>query len=226
MMMLPSSVYYYKYVKGIKTGWIDEAGDCLVSSAVNDKGYSYLCVALGGVDRDDTGKRYHGSMVDTKKLYEWAFKTLETKSIVDLNTPVKEINLELAWQKDRLQLFPKDTVTALLPKDVELSSITITPNDDVQESVVAPVQKGTILGTATLSYANQELGTVELVAGEDVSRSELLYYLNAAKNIVTSKWFLLGAGLFVVLFITYLVIATIYNKRNKRRRKVKKYRKL
>lgn len=225
LMMLPSSVYYYQYVKGIKTGWIDEAGKCLVSSASKD-GYTYLCVALGGKDKDDEGQKYDGSMVDSRRLYKWAFENLERKSIVNLQTPVAEVGLELAWQKDRLQLLPKETVEALLPKDVELSSITITANSDVVDSVTAPVKKGAILGTATISYANQELGTVELVAAEDVNRSELLYVLNGAKNIVTSKWFLLAAGLLVVLFIIYLIISTVYTKRNKRRRKVKKYRKL
>ncbi|MCI9272869.1 MAG: D-alanyl-D-alanine carboxypeptidase [Clostridiales bacterium] len=224
-MMLSSSVYYYQYVKGIKTGWIDEAGKCLVSTASKD-GYSYLCVALGGLDKDDEGEKYDGSMVDTRRLYRWAFENLERKSIVTLDKMVAEVPLELAWQKDRLQLLPKESVQALLPKDVELASITITPNDDVVESVTAPVKQGTILGTATLSYANQVLGTVDLVAAEDVNRSELLYILNGAKKIVTSKWFLFSAALLVVLFIVYLILSTIYTKRNKRRRKVKKYRKL
>lgn len=224
-MMLSSSVYYYQYVKGIKTGWIDEAGKCLVSTASKD-GYSYLCVALGGKDKDDEGQKYDGAMVDTRRLYRWAFDNLERKNIVTLDKMVTEIPLELAWQKDRLQLLPKESVQALLPKDVEIASITITPNDDVVESVTAPVKQGTILGTATLSYANQVLGTVDLVAAEDVNRSELLYILNGAKKIVTSKWFLFAAGLLAVLFIVYLILSTIYTKRNKRRRKVKKYRKL
>ena len=35
--------YYYPYVKGIKTGTLDEAGRCLVTTAVKD-GYNYLLV--------------------------------------------------------------------------------------------------------------------------------------------------------------------------------------
>ncbi len=37
--------YYYPYAKGIKTGYTDEAGRCLVSTAEKD-GYHYLLVAL------------------------------------------------------------------------------------------------------------------------------------------------------------------------------------
>ena len=146
--------------------------------------------------------------------------------IVSKDKVVAEIPLELAWQKDRLHLYPEEAVEALLPSDVDPSSITITPNDDVVANVTAPVKQGTVLGSATLSYANQELATVNLVASEDVERSELLYLMNGIKNVVTSKWFLLAVGLLVILFVVYLVISTIYNKRNKRRRKVKKYRNL
>lgn len=224
-MMVSSSVYYYQYVKGIKTGWLDESGKCLVSSAMKD-GYSYLCVALGGKDKDDDGLKYDGAMVDSRRLYKWAFENLEKKVIVSKDKVVAEVPLELAWQKDRLHLYPEEAVEALLPSDVDPSSITITPNDDVVSNVTAPVKQGTVLGSATLSYANQELATVNLVASEDVERSELLYLMNGIKNVVTSKWFLLAVGLLVILFVVYLVISTIYNKRNKRRRKVKKYRNL
>ena len=34
LMMLPGYPdYYYQYVTGIKTGWHDQAGDCIVTTA-------------------------------------------------------------------------------------------------------------------------------------------------------------------------------------------------
>lgn len=224
MMMIESSEYFYEYVKGVKTGFLDEAGNCFVSTA-STEGYSYLCVILGGAVEKD-GERHNGAFDDTKTIYKWAFNNLEYKSIVDTASPATEIGLDLAWQKDTIKLMPEKSVTALLPKDVELSSIMIVPNDDVPKSTVAPVKKGQKFGTATLMYANQELGTVDLVASEDVDRSDLLFYLEWAQNIVTSKWFIFGVAVFFLLFIIYLIVATIYNRRNRRRRKVKKYRKL
>ena len=114
----------------------------------------------------------------------------------------------------------------LLPKDIEISSIIATPNEDVPESVVAPVTKGQVLGSATLSYANQELGTIQLIADEDIPRSDLLYYLQGIRDVVTNKWFIFAVIVFVILFIVYLIISTIYNRRNRRRRRVKNYRRL
>ena len=88
----------------------------------------------------------------------------------------------------------------------------------------APVKKGQVVGTAVLSYANQELTTINLVASESVERSELLHSADVVKKIVTSVWFLVIAGIIVALVIVYLVLALLYNKKRKRLRKVKKYR--
>ena len=72
--------YYYQYAKGIKTGSHDQAGYCLVSSAIYD-GYTYICVALGAPSVDANGKEIEerGEMIDSKNLYRWAFTTLEQK---------------------------------------------------------------------------------------------------------------------------------------------------
>ena len=45
---------------------------------------------------------------------------------------------------------------------------------NLPEKVEAPIKKGDVIGTATYTYANQELTTVNLVASESVERSELL----------------------------------------------------
>ena len=85
------------------------------------------------------------------------------------------------------------------------------------------MKKGDVIGTVTYSYADQELATVNLVAGESVERSELLKSASTVKEIVTSPWFLLIAGIVVLLLIVYLVLALIYNRKKKKLRKVRKY---
>ena len=163
----------------------------------------------------------NGAMIDSKALYEWAFDNLELKTIVSREQVMKEIKLELAWNKDTILLTLGQEFSTIMPENVEASSVTITV--DVPESITAPVQAGTVIGTATLSYANQYLGEIDLVASESVERSELLYYLQAAKNVVTSKWFIIGVGALIFLLVVYFIIAAVYNKRH-RKRKVKKYR--
>ena len=78
--------YYYQYAKGVKTGYTDEAGRCLVSTA-SYGGYNYMCILMGcpvGAD-----KRYE--FVNSAELYRWAFNNFSFKEIADSTEPVCEM---------------------------------------------------------------------------------------------------------------------------------------
>ncbi len=225
MLISSDSKYYYRYAKGIKTGHTDESGYCLVSTA-SYGGYSYLCVALGSPSVDKNGKdvETHGEMLDSASLYRWAFNNLELKQIVSPNDTVGEIPLSYAWNKDTLRLQPDKSYSVMLPANVSKSSVIVTKN--VPKSMEAPVKKGQVIGTATLSYANEKLVTINLVAAESADRSELLHTTDVAKSIVTSKWFLAIAAIVVLLVIVYIILAVIYNRKRRKLRRVKHYRKM
>ena len=215
--------YYYRYAKGVKTGSHDQAGYCLVSTAIKD-GYSYMAVVLGTprVDAQGNTIQTRGEMIDTKRLYQWAFDSLRIKTVVESGASVGQVKLDYAWNKDKLLLVAERSYATVLPKEVSPTSVIITPT--LPEKVEAPVKKGQVIGTAVLSYANQELATINLVASESVERSELLHTGNVIKSIFTSVWFLVIAGIIVVLVLVYVVLALLYNRKKKRLRKVKKYR--
>lgn len=216
---------YYRYARGIKTGSHDQAGYCLVSSATKG-GYSYMCVALGSPSVDENGNKVstRGEMIDSKNLYEWAFNNLEMKDVLNSEDSVGEIQLDYAWNKDKLLLVPAKNYSTIMPDSVDVSSVILTKN--LPESVEAPIKKGDKIGTATLSYAGQELAMVDLVAAESVERSELLHSVDTVKSIFTSTWFLVIAGIILVLVLIYIILALIYNRKKKNLRKVKKYRRM
>lgn len=218
--------YYYQYARGIKTGHTDEAGYCLVSSATAD-GYSYLCVVLGAPDIDAAGKviSTHGEMNDSKKLFQWAYQNLELKKdLVSTSNSIGEVKLNNAWNKDKLLLVAQKNYSAMLPINVSASSVIITK--DIPASINAPVKKGDVIGTATLSYANQKLTTVNLVASESVERSELLSSANTIKSILTKPWFIAIVAIIILLVLIYIILTLIYNSKRKHLRKVKKYRRM
>lgn len=212
--------YYYQYAKGVKTGTTDEAGYCLVSTAAYG-GYTYMCITLGAPSVDKDGKEVedNGAMIDSKALYQWAFNNLELKSVIDEETPVCEIPVELAWNQDTVLLVPQGGYSTILPKNIENSSIDIAT--DIPDSITAPVIEGTVIGKATISYANQELTTVNLIAGETVERSKMLYFLDTAQKILKSQWMILSIVVVAVLFIFYIIITIIYNSKKKKNKKMK-----
>lgn len=217
--------YFYKYAKGVKTGHTSDSGYCLVSTATAD-GYSYLCVAMGApiTNADGSAVPTRGEMVDSVNLYKWAFRSLQIKQIVAQDDTLGEVKLNYAWGQDTLLLTAQNSYSTILPSAVQASSVLITKN--IPASVDAPVKKGDVVGTATLSYAGQDLATINLVASESVEESQLLRTMEVVKGIFTSVWFIVIASVIVLLILLYIVLAVIYNRKKKQLRKVKKYRKM
>lgn len=212
---------------GVKTGSTDSAGYCLVSTAISKSvGFTYLCVTMGvpSVDENGNALTNHAERQDAIKLYEWAFKTFRSKTIVTQDQVMGQVKLEYAWNKDTLLLNAAEDYTTLLPEDVSTGSIVL--NKTIPESVEAPIKKGDIIGTVTLQYADQELATIDLIAAESVERSELLKSMDTVKTVVTSPWFLAVVGVIVLLVVVYVILALIYNRKKKKLRKIKKYRKM
>ena len=215
--------YYYEYTKGIKTGTTDEAGYCLVSTAMKD-GIAYLCVAMHAPCYDENGDyRDNGAMIDSKALYEWAFEKMELQQVVAENDPVTEIKINYAMDKDTLLLVPEYAYSTMLP--VEMSKNDLSIKCDVPEVVDTPITKGTLIGTATVYYKDQELTKVNLVASETVEKSEILYAMTVIKNVVTSPIFIVTAALVLILFVAYLIFVARLNKK-KGKEKVNKPREL
>lgn len=214
--------YYYKYVEGIKTGSTGEAGYCLVTTAYNaSKKARYLCVSFGAPLTDADGNRAkNGAMLDAKELYSWAFSTLSYKTLVTSSAAIKEIGLNFAWNQDSILLVPEEDFATMVPTEIDAASVLITPNDDVPESVDAPVKKGDVLGTATVSYGYGDerivLGTVNLVADESVESSQLLVTLERVKAVLQSKWIKIGLTVLAVLVVLYIIVSIVYNIKKKK----------
>lgn len=205
--------YYYEYAKGIKTGTTDEAGYCIVSTAVKD-GVAYLCVAMHAPCYDEDGESVdNGAMLDSKQLYEWAFGNLALKQIVGEQTPVCETKVNYAFNKDTLLLVPEYSFSTMVPDKADKDTVKIVPK--VPESVDSPVTKGQKIGTADIEYDGQKIATVNLVASESVDRSEFVYGVTIIKNVITSPWFIAAAVLVLVLFIIYLVAVSMMGKKKK-----------
>ncbi len=212
--------YYYRYAKGIKTGHLDEAGYCLASSAVRG-GYTYLCIAMGAPINSENDNDINGAMIDSKTLYMWAFKNLEIKTVLSEKQPIGETNLKYAYKKDKLMLQPAKDLSAILPVDVDVSSVQIVK--DYPQEVEAPIHEGQKIGTATVYYANNPISTIDVVSGETVQRNQLIYAIALLNTIVTSKIFIALVIILILLFAAYAFLVAMQNKQKKE--KMKKYKK-
>ncbi|MBQ6819328.1 MAG: D-alanyl-D-alanine carboxypeptidase [Clostridia bacterium] len=170
-MINPYSSWYYKRVQGLKTGYTDDAGRNLVSLAEKD-GQRYITVVLGCPADTLNGYQVHHEFDNTYDLLFWAYTDLEYMTVVETTKPVAEAKVTLCRETDHVIAVPAEDFHAMIPKD-SLDSVIVTPHL-TKEEWKAPVEKGTVLGTATVTCAGEEIGTIDLVAKETCKRSFIL----------------------------------------------------
>lgn len=217
--------YYYMYAKGIKTGSTDQAGRCLVTTATAD-GYSYMAVLLHSPYKEGVSEEY-GTMTDAANLFRWALTELEFKTVATSSTPICEQKIELAWGRDSVLLVPEKDFSAIVPKNLDDDEIVI--ETDLPESIDAPVDTDTVVGTATIYYKNndgekQAITKVNLVPSEKIEMSGILFVFRVIGTIFQSYWFLVIIGIIVIILLCSFISSKISKKRSKDKRQVKRYR--
>lgn len=205
--------YYYQYAKGVKTGYTDEAGRCLVSTA-SYNGYRYLCAVFGC----PANEKKH--FIESKELYRWAFNNFEFKKVADNSNPVAEIGVNLSLDTDFVSLYIERSFVSVLPKDADDSTISIVTHL-VGESVDAPIKKGDVLGTADIIYAEEVIGTVNLVSNEDVEKSTMLAALRAIKNFFASSYMKVVYVIIAAAILIFIIAVIKMNSKGSKKRKIK-----
>lgn len=167
--------YRFDKVIGGKTGSTGDAGYCLMAAA--EDGDEYLISVVLGAETilDDRGYVVDRKQFsESRRLLVWGFKSFRRVTLSQDGKPVTSMPVTLSQQTDTVMLQPQGSITRTLPVDLDEEHL----ERDIAlfyESVQAPVEEGQVLGTMTISYEGDVLGTMDLVACTSVERSEFLY---------------------------------------------------
>ena len=200
--------YYYQYTKGIKTGYLDEAGKCLVTSS-DKNGDKYLCVCLGAAFSYAENVNY--AMKDSAKLYDWAYKNLGVQTIYGTADSLASVDVKYVRNGKTLEAVPEKEISAFLPNNYDKKKLKVEIN--CPEQVDAPVTQGDVLGTVSVKYEDLDLGLTNLVAAEDVERD-----ISPLEVFVTEHMQLIIIVSAVLVLIIVLLIGLISVRRKARRR--------
>ena len=214
--------YYYEYAQGVKTGYTDPAGRCLITTAVKD-GTSYMCVLLKCPVEDADGYYVREEFGLSKDLYEWAFNTLSYRAVNDTTSIVGYQNVTFGKDATQVAVRLAGTIEAIVENSytTDMTQVTVTFDS---ESVEAPVVKGQKLGTATVSVNGTILGTVEVVADEDIEKDEKKVAVEKRNHFFSLPiikillWLLVTLVLLIVTFITYCFWCRARHRRRRKRR--------
>ena len=197
--------YYYPYTTGIKTGYTDAAGNCIVASAKKDD-VEYIVVILGAQNTENgLSARY----IDCKKLFDYAFENYKTYTINEKNSVLKQVKISNASLATKnLDLIVQDEIKLVLKNDTNVSNIT--PTIEISSDLVAPISANSVIGTITYNIDGNTY-TSNLLAGKDVKES----------NGFTS--FLTVVSILIVIFLLYKLLKN-NNKKKKKKTKNNKER--
>ncbi len=197
--------YYYEYAKGFKTGITEEAKRCASIVATKDA-YSYIGIVLGCPNEciDNCGYPDNTSLYEARRMCRWAFKNMKMTNVAGTNDIMTDIPVALSTDADHVRLVPEKDIQALLLNTADESSLQYVY--DLKEDVKAPVKKGDVLGAMQVKYADSVVAEVNLVAGESLGRSPLLYAFYILKKIFLSPVFLIIAALVIIAFLIYIFI--------------------
>lgn len=210
--------YTYSRAIGIKTGYTGEAGRCLASAAVDDQGRTFYCIVLGSeFAYDEDGNYIRYSFSESERLLEWAFDNFQRRVLLDENTEniIREVPVTLS-ETDYVLALPVGSVEATMPTDYD-------PNQaqfviDLPESLEAPVKAGTKLGTVSIIYDGVTYGTLDMIASDDVERSDFLYYKAQALYYWGMWWVKALVALAVVLIVLIILLIAVSVRRAGRSR--------
>lgn len=211
----PNTNYYYQYATGGKTGYTDEAGRCLMSTA-SYNGYNYMCILMNCPPNAD--RRYE--FLETADLYRWAFNNFSFREVADSEEPVCEVPVELSLETDFLPLYFEKPFVSVLPNEADDSTIVVKTHLP-EGSIDAPIKKGDVIGTADIIYAEQVIGTVNLVAGNDVKSSGLLTAFRYVKNFFSSIYMKVLLVIIILLILLFIIWCIRLNYARLKKRRVK-----
>ncbi len=215
--------YYSPYISGVKTGTTALAGHCVISTA-SKNGYNYMLIVMNAPQYDIDGDNVEENVAftDSKRIYEWAFDNIVLTKVTNTTDVVTVVDVKYNWKVDHLRLLPAKEISALVPSGTESGSLVIRPVESETPTVVkAPIEKGDVIGKAEILYGEDVVATVDLVAGESVSRSIILWIFDGIKTILSSTVFKILFALLLVLVIIYILLIIRRNRIRAKRKKIR-----
>lgn len=150
-------LWNYDDVTGIKTGYTDAAGGCLVASAEKN-GSSLIAVVL---KTSDSRARF----TESRALLDFGFKQIASQQTVDTDKLTDTVYVHNGTVSE-ITVKPVQDFTYPVMKHEKAEDFTYKLNL-TKNHIEAPCPAGTKVGTVDLIYHDTVIGSIDMVTGED-----------------------------------------------------------
>ncbi len=234
-LLITNGEYAYPYANGLKTGFTDEAGDCVAASAEKD-GIELIAIIFNSEDPS--------RWTDAADLFNYGFDNYNFFTIAENNSVVSEVPLHNHNKSngDTINLIIKEDITKFLDRetlgaievDVEITnSDYIFENKDSENDletsvfIKAPIEEGTELGTAYYRHNGEILAQTPVYAERTVEEATfletVLYTLEDIADDLLTKEGIIKAVIGIVSLIVLIAIIKIISSKKRRKRTVYKF---
>ncbi|NCC16231.1 MAG: D-alanyl-D-alanine carboxypeptidase [Clostridia bacterium] len=192
-LLITNNEYSYGYASGIKTGFTNEAGDCVSAAATKD-GETLIAIIFNSPDP--------ARWVDAKSLFEFGFNEYEKVELGKAAVAAEEMplikhnrlegdTLDVVFNRDIITYLPKGTADKV-SKTIAYEQDYLTESKDGTAKLKAPIAKDAKVGTASFQIDGKTVLTESVYAGREVSKASLwsgikYFFKNFADIVFTVK---------------------------------------
>lgn len=191
--MLPSLIFEYEGMDGLKTGSTDFAGYCFTATAERN-GKRFISVVM-------KTKSQQERFDETKKIMDYAFSNFSKEEIVPASYQVKgKESLPVAKGKENsVEIMTTDSISLMIKNGEEENyEPVLTINEDLlneKGELTAPIKKGEKVGTLTIKHKDGE--EIPFIAND--GKDSIVVDVIVAHDVEKANWFVLmmrGIGSF------------------------------
>jgi D-alanyl-D-alanine carboxypeptidase (penicillin-binding protein 5/6) len=167
-------LWLYEGANGVKTGYTDAAGRCLVSAA-NRGGIQLIVVVLDSEHMWD----------DSIKLLDYGFPQLKTYNILHKGDIFKTVNVA-SGALDVVKLVAKTDLDVPIAENDKDQIHTVV---EIDNKIAAPIIEGQKLGIVRAYYNDHEVAAVDLIADQTVQRKSFFALLiKSIRSFLAALW--------------------------------------
>lgn len=189
--MLPSLVYGYQGMDGLKTGTTDFAGYCFTGTAKRD-GKRFITVVQNATDGTGNGG-YKARFDETRKMLDYAFANYTKEQIVPKHYQVKghKTFAVVSGKADKVEVYTKTPINMVIlngeKKNFEPVFVLDKKKLNKDGKLAAPIKKGETIGYVTLKAKNGEKVSFLTAEGQKKVQADVV----AAQDVDKANWFVL-----------------------------------
>ena len=164
-------------VYGVKTGFTNNAGRCLVTS-VKRGDMDLIIVVLGADTRKDRAK-------DSMKLIEYAYKKFYMVNVEEMI--YREFEMWKQINQNRIYVDKASNSLELKLEEIKIKSLATDEEPTIEINTVnyleAPILENTRIGTVTVKIGDELIEEIEIKADKEVKKRGIIDYIEIMANI-------------------------------------------